>query len=228
VFRSIYLLSGDSDDNWALPRRLRRRLPGLFDNWIEAPYAPEVEQRIGQLDSLIPRGDEASIVLFGRSSGARAVSALAAQRPVGAVICLSYPFRMPNRQLEPKRFAHLADLSVPTLIIQGCDDEYGGLDVTEHYALSTAVSMRFIDGDHALQCSPAGLDVVAPLIRTFCDSVATGAPFEPARFDEAFYLRTHSRASREVATGRFRSAEQHHQAVGRQEHLSFRLLPEPG
>jgi hypothetical protein len=133
---------------------------------------------------------------------------------------------MPNRRLEPERFAHLATLAVPTLIIQGCNDEYGGLDVTEDYALSPSVNIRFIDGDHRLSHEPAKLDVAAPLIRAFCEAAANDRPFAPARFDEAFYLRTHSRASREVAAGRYRSAEHHFREAGQQERLAFRLLPE--
>jgi hypothetical protein len=135
---------------------------------------------------------------------------------------------MPNRRLEPERFVHLAKLAAPTLIVQGCHDEYGGLDVTEHYALSQSVSLRLVDGDHALAQSPSGLDAAAPLIRAFCESVSNGRAFPPARFDEAFYRRTHSRAAREIAAGRYRSAEQHYDEVGRQERLAYRLLPEQG
>jgi pimeloyl-ACP methyl ester carboxylesterase len=228
MFSSIYLLCGDSDADWTLPDLLRPYLPGLFDGWHDVPYVSDIDRRLEQLDALVPRGEAARrVVLFGRSAGARVVSAFAARREVGAVICLSYPFRMPNRRLEPERFAHLAALRVPTLIVQGCDDEYGGLNVTEDYALSPSVSIRFIDGDHRLSHDPAKLGHAVPLIRAFCESVANGRPLAPPRFDEAFYLRTHSRASREIAAGRYRSAEQHFRENGQREHLAFRLLPEP-
>jgi hypothetical protein len=228
VFRSVYILGGDSDADDTLPAMLRPRLSGLFDAWIDVPLAPDIDSRLEQLEALVPRGEAAQqIVLLGRSAGARVVSTFAARRAVGAVVCLSYPFRMPNRRLEPERFAHLADIALPTLIVQGCRDEYGGLDVTEHYALSPSVSLRLIEGDHALAQSTAGLDRAAPLIRAFCDAVSTGQAFPPARFDEAFYLRAHSRAAKEIAAGRYRSAEQHYDEVGRQERLAFRLLPEP-
>lgn len=206
---------------------LRLRLSGLFDAWIDVPLAPDVDCRLAQLEALVPHGEAArQVVLLGRSAGARVVSIFAARRAVGAVVCLSYPFRMPNRQLEPERFIHLADISVPTLIVQGCCDDYGGRDVTEHYVLSTSVNLRLVEGDHALAQSPEGLDRAAPLIRAFCEAVSNGEAFPPARFDEAFYLRTHSRAAKEIAAGRYRSAEQHYNEVGRQERLAFRLLPE--
>ncbi|HEY2876177.1 MAG TPA: alpha/beta family hydrolase, partial [Reyranella sp.] len=219
----------DSDAGGTLGARLRDCRPGLFDEWIDVPLAPDIDSRLAQLDALVPHGEAARrIVLLGRSAGARVVSTFAMCRTVGAVICLSYPFRMPNRRLEPARFAHLAELAVPTLIVQGCRDEYGGLDITEHYAFSPSVSLRFIDGDHALAQSPDRLERAAPLMRSFCDATSNGQAFPPARFDEAFYRRTHARAANEIAAGRYRSAEQHYDEIGRQERLAFRLLPEPG
>jgi hypothetical protein len=228
LFRSIYLLGGDSDADGALPGLLQSRLPGLFGEWIDVPLAPDIDSRLAQLEALVPRGEARSVVLLGRSAGARVVSMFAIRRAVGAVICLSYPFRLPNRRLEPERFLHLAEVAVPTLIVQGGSDEYGGFDLTEHYALSPSVSLRFIDGDHALAQLPARLDRAALLIRSFCEAASDGQAFSPGRFDEAFYLRTHARAAREIAAGRYRSAKQHYDEVGRQERLAFRLLPEPG
>jgi hypothetical protein len=215
LFKSIYLLGGDSDAIWELPELQRARLPGLFAEWIELPLIPDIEDRLEQLDARLPCGDD--VVLLGRSSGARVATHTTA--PTGrraASSCLSYPFRRPNWRLEPERFSHLAELAVPTLILQGIGDDYGGLDVTEHCTLSPSVSLRFIDGDHGLAEVPARLDVAAPLIRAFCEGVSVGQAFPPARFDEAFYRRTHARAAREIAAGRYRS-----------ERLAFRLLPEP-
>ena len=226
MFKSVYVLGGDSDADGALPGLLQARLPGLFDDWIDVPLAPDIDSSLAQLEALVPRDGARSVVLFGRSAGARVVSTFAARHAVGAVVCLSYPFRMPNRWLEPERFLHLAGIAVPTLIVQGSRDEYGGLDITEHYALSPAVSLRFIDGDHALAQSPAGLDRAAPLIRSFCEAASNGRAYPPARFDESFYLRTHARAAREIAVGRYRSAERHYAEVGRQARLAYRLLPE--
>ena len=228
MFRSVYALGGDSDSDDTLPAMLRPRLSDLFDTWIDMPLAPDIDSRLAQLEALVPQGEAAQrVMLLGRSAGARVVSTFAARHEVGAVVCLSYPFRMPNRRLEPERFIHLAEIAVPTLIVQGCRDEYGGLDVTEHYALSASVRLRFIDGDHALAQTPVGLDAAAPLIRAFCEAVSKGDAFPPPCFDEAFYRRTHSRAAREIAAGRYRSAEQHYNEVGRQEQLAYRLLPEP-
>lgn len=227
MFGPIFLLPGDSDANWGLPQLLKPKLPGLFSEWTAAAYTFDVDRRLEMLDALVPRGEPARrVVLFGRSSGARVASVFATRREVGAVICVSYPFRRPNRCLEPARFEHLARISVPTLIIQGSDDEYGGLDVTEHYALSAAVSVRIIDGDHVFDLPPAELEVVARLIRSFCDAVSRGIAMEPGRFDETYYLRTHVRALRDVAAGRYRSGEEHYRVEGRAEGLGFRLLPE--
>jgi alpha/beta hydrolase family protein len=226
VLKSIYVLGGDSDADSALSSRLQTRLSDLFDKWIDVPLAPDIERRVEQLEALVPHDEARSVVLLGRSAGARVVSTVAMRRAVGAVVCLNYPFRMPNRRIEPERFVHLSKIAVPTLIVQGSTDEYGGLDLTEHYALSPSVSLRLIEGDHALAQSEDGLDRTAPLIRAFCETASTGQAFRPARFDEAFYLRTHPRAAQEIAAGRYRSAEQHYNEVGRQERLAFRFLPE--
>jgi hypothetical protein len=86
--------------------------------------------------------------------------------------------------------------------------------------------LRFIAGDHAVARSDDGLDRAVPLIRAFCEAASTGQALPAARFDEAFYLSTHPRAAQEIAAGRYRSAEQHYDEIGRQERLAFRLLPE--
>lgn len=239
MFDSIFLLAGDSDSRWNLPDPLWRTLAPLFGECVsqqeilqrtgQASFDRDLDKRLALLDALVPRGDAARrVVLAGRSSGARVASLFASRREVAAVICVSYPFRMPNRRLEHERFAHLEHITVPTLILQGCDDEYGGIDLTEHYPLSPSVSLRFLCGDHALTLSPGNLARAAQLMRSFCQAVADGRPFESARFDEAFYLRTHSRAAAEVAAGRFASAEQYHREVGRDARLIYRLLPEDG
>ena len=78
--------------------------------------------------------------VIGRSSGAQVATLASLQFDLAGVICLAYPFRPKGRVLEPARFAHLADLRTPTLIIQGERDGYGGRGLTREYRLSPQVA----------------------------------------------------------------------------------------
>jgi predicted alpha/beta-hydrolase family hydrolase len=80
-------------------------------------------------------------VIGGRSMGGRVASMIAAADvaagtvPAGTVAggtvaglaCLSYPWHPPTRPDQP-RVAHLFDLQVPTLIVQGTRDPFGSPD----------------------------------------------------------------------------------------------------
>lgn len=146
------------------------------------------------------------------------------RRPVGAVICFAYPFRNPRSVLEPSRFAHLAHITAPTLILQGIRDSYGAMDITENYALSPAVTVRFVDTDHDFNLSPREWDVAAQKVMDFLDSVQRQLPATGARFDEAFYLNTHADVAAAIAAGEYVSGEQHFQVKGRRMGRRFRLL----
>lgn len=65
------------------------------------------------------------------------------------------------------------------------------IDITENYALSPAVAVRFVDTDHDFDLPPSGWDAVAQQVIKFLDSVQRQLPAKGARFDEAYYLRTH-------------------------------------
>lgn len=181
-------------------------------------------ERLALLHQVVPtnpqRGD---VILIGRSAGARAVTLFACQHPVSAVICLAYPFREPGLVLEPERFAHLATIATPTLLIQGAQDPYGGLEVTENYRLSAAITLRFRPGRHDidLTCAEA-----RDLIRDFAET-GWRQPTQPDPwFDEAFYLERYTDVAQAVATGSLASGQDHYHRYGRQEGRAFRLRPE--
>ncbi len=162
--------------------------------------------------------------IIGRSSGGSVAVEVARRRPIAGVICLGFPFRAPGRVLDPARFAALAEVQTPTLIIQGERDRYGGLDLTEHYALSPAVSLRFASGGHRFELSAGEWDEVAGWITAFIAGGLVGqTPKED--FDEAFYLRTHPDVAQAVAEGRFISGAQHLEHCGREEGRAYRLSP---
>jgi pimeloyl-ACP methyl ester carboxylesterase len=234
----IICLAGDSappGDRTAEP--FRASLEPHAKEWIdqaelmrrlgETCQSRDIGHRLALLDAFIPNDAAASrTILMGRSSGARVASRFAMARPVRAVVCLAYPFRAPGKVLEPDRFAHLATIPVPTLIVQPRDDPYGGSDVTEHYALSPRVRVAFTPGDHRLVPDPVELDRLSRLILEFCRRAASGRVCDPPPFDEAFYRACYPDVDEAVRAGRFASGWEHFDRCGRREGRRCRILPE--
>lgn len=89
-------------------------------------------------------------VIGGRSMGGRVASMVAADPGVAGLVCLSYPWHPPAKPDQP-RIAHLADLTTPTLIVQGTRDPFGSPDEVAGYPLSPAIELLWLDdGDHDL------------------------------------------------------------------------------
>jgi hypothetical protein len=121
----------------------------LRDFAAQAGLGWSLESRLAVLERIVPEiAAGRDILLIGRSSRATVMTLFASRRQVTAVVCVAYPFKNPMRVLEPERFAHLATLATPTLIIQGIQDPYGGIGVTENYLLSPSIRLEFVDGDH--------------------------------------------------------------------------------
>lgn len=237
--RLACFLAGDSHPRDAhVEQALRSRLGPLFGEWIgqaeglarsgETSFSSDIGRRLAVLTRLVPTVKEGRrTVLIGRSSGGRVASLFAMRRTVAGVICLAYPFRMPMRVLEPARFAHLAAIRAPTLIVQGVDDPFGGLGVTEIYPFSAAVRLHFVAGGHGFEHAPQAWDAIAAAIAGFCERALTGPAAEQPGFDERFYLAANPDVAAAVARGVFGSGAEHFARHGRQEHRSFRLLAPP-
>lgn len=91
------------------------------------------------------------IVIGGKSMGGRMSSLLADNDNVAGVACLGFPFHPPGKP-ENYKGAHLAELTTPTLILQGERDTFGKKEEFEGFALSESVNVQFIpDGDHSLK-----------------------------------------------------------------------------
>ena len=87
------------------------------------------------------------------------------------IICLGYPFKNPQQPDEPERYLHLSAINTPMIIIQGAQDEYGGLDVPERYMLSPRVELSFFDTDHNFNIDDQTADsIVEKIIRMICPS----------------------------------------------------------
>ena len=92
------------------------------------------------------------LLIGGKSMGGRVASLVAEAEfrayAIAGLICLGYPFHPPG-QPETLRTAHLATLSVPTLICQGTRDPFGTRGEVPAYALSPAIELFWLeDGDH--------------------------------------------------------------------------------
>jgi predicted alpha/beta-hydrolase family hydrolase len=173
----IFQLDGDSCTGptrieIALQQRLARHATGWTGQWdmIRAAGATQqdrnIPRRLAQLERAV--ADAKDAILIGRSSGARVATLFAARRPVRAVICLAYPFQNPGKAEEPARYAHLARLGTPTLMLQGVADAYGGREILARYAFSPAITVEFIEADHAFRLSAAQWDAAAARILRFC------------------------------------------------------------
>jgi hypothetical protein len=65
-----------------------------------------------------------SLVVGGRSSGARVACRTAAQTGAAGVLCLAFPVHPPGRP-EKTRLPELDAVAVPTLVVQGAGDPFG-------------------------------------------------------------------------------------------------------
>ncbi len=125
------------------------RQPVLLDCWRGV---------IAQLRDSRPHGrPDARFAVGGKSMGGRMASLLLAEDPawtqaqnIRALVCLGYPFHAPGRPEKP-RTAHLADLALPTLIVQGDRDPMGNQADVEDYTLAPAIRLHWCpDGNHDL------------------------------------------------------------------------------
>lgn len=206
--------------------RLRAHLPGLRtqDEWLGQGIATtDLAGRMARLVRCIDGDPEA--ILIGRSSGARLATLVAARQRLRAVLCIAYPFRAPGLTLEAGRFAHLAELAVPTLILQGMVDPYGGADLTENYRLSAAVHVRLIPGlDHDFKVPDGAWDAVATGMLGFLGRAVQPEAPEAAVFDEVDYLRRNPDVANAVGAGALPSGHAHFLRHGRAEGRPYRLV----
>jgi hypothetical protein len=106
-------------------------------------------------------------VLVGRSSGARVATLFAARHGAAAVVCLGYPFQPLDGGQEPERYAHLARIKVPVLIVQGRGDPYGGEALVARVPLSPSVRVLWVDSAHEFHLDEEGWDAVARRVLLF-------------------------------------------------------------
>ena len=89
-----------------------------------------------------------SLLVGGRSLGARVACRTAGLTDAVAVVCLAFPLRPPRRSgstPRPSRLAELDRVAVPTLVVQGTRDQFG---IPPANGQRTVVE---VPGDHSLR-----------------------------------------------------------------------------
>lgn len=93
------------------------------------------------------------LFIGGKSMGGRMATLWAAQTacPCKGLVCFGYPFH-PARQPERLRIAHLPQLPVPTLVVQGTRDVLGNQEEVADYDMGAMLRLHWIaGGDHDLK-----------------------------------------------------------------------------
>jgi uncharacterized protein len=98
------------------------------------------------------RRSKQPLLIAGKSMGGRVSTHVATDlelaKTIRGVIAFGYPFH-PPRKPDATRTAHLSDINVPTLIVQGTRDPFGTRAEVESYRLPKSVSIYWLNGgDH--------------------------------------------------------------------------------
>lgn len=125
-------------------RALKRRSPPNSEAVLLATWEAVVEHYKNQ-----------SLPLFvgGKSMGGRMATLWATKKAgtCSGLICFGYPFH-PAKRPERLRVAHLPELPVPALVVQGTRDPMGSAEEVAGYALGAKLSVHWITGgDHDLK-----------------------------------------------------------------------------
>lgn len=111
------------------------------------------------------------LVTGGRSSGARVACRTAGTVGADAVVALAFPLRPPGRQAD--RTAELTGVGVPTLVVQGTRDAFGGpelmprgVDVRAVAAADHSFRARRLDGRSSEECAAEAAAAVADWLQS--------------------------------------------------------------
>lgn len=102
-------------------------------------------------EAAIEVAGDGPLVIGGKSMGGRMASLLAGHPGIKGIACLGFPFHPPGK---PENFKgeHLAEINVPTLILQGERDTFGNREDLAGYVLSSSVQLAWVpDGDHSFK-----------------------------------------------------------------------------
>jgi predicted alpha/beta-hydrolase family hydrolase len=125
-------------------RKVPDKSPVLEASWREA------------LEEALPKAIGVPMFIGGKSMGGRIATHIAAQgvRNVSGLVLLGYPLHPPG-QPQKRRDAHLADIKIPMLFVQGSKDTFG--NESEMTALLPSLKKAKLHivpgGDHSFKVS---------------------------------------------------------------------------
>ena len=94
---------------------------------VELPKG-RAERAVGVYGAALDEEDAAGTVIGGHSFGGRVASLLAAERPVAALLLLSYPLHAPGRrEAWDERTSHWPRIGCPVLLLSGESDPFADL-----------------------------------------------------------------------------------------------------
>lgn len=124
-------------------------------------------------------GDNARVMIGGKSMGGRMASILASRRcGIDGVVCFGYPFHSPGRH-DRWRTEHFRDLRCPMLVLQGTRDPFGKpAELADHDKVLEPILLHWLEGgDHDFQPLKSQRESQSELIgeaarqaRSFCDT----------------------------------------------------------
>jgi len=133
------------------------------------------------LDEVVARLRPQVVAVGGKSMGGRIASQVLASHPdshawqrVAGLVLLGYPLHPPG-QPHKMRAAHLPDIDVPILLLQGTRDAFGTRDEIEtaFHRVRTRVDYEFIDGgDHSFAVPKSSSRTEADVLDRLADRVS--------------------------------------------------------
>jgi predicted alpha/beta-hydrolase family hydrolase len=147
--KEVALDEGFSVALFEQPYRVAGRRSPAPARQLDAAWTGAIDYvRAGELGQL-------SLVVGGRSLGARVACRTAEITDAVAVLCLAFPLHAPGRSGGASRLDELDAVTVPTLVVQGERDPFGMPPEGEHR------SVVQVPGNHSLK---TGLDAVAAAV----------------------------------------------------------------
>ena len=124
----ILLAPGASGTIESLREHERGLVARGFDvRLVELPKG-RAERAVGVFGAALDDEDAASTVIGGHSFGGRVASLLAADRPVAALVLLSYPLHAPGRrEAWDERTSHWPRIGCPVLLLSGESDPFADI-----------------------------------------------------------------------------------------------------
>jgi len=100
-------------------------------------------------------GTDKPLIIGGKSMGGRIASMIAVEGsfPLAGLLLLGYPFHPPSKPEKlAERTKQFANIKIPTLLVQGERDTFGGRALVDKLALPACFETRWLpDGDHSFK-----------------------------------------------------------------------------